>query len=167
MKAIIVDGTRLAKSGFRTEKLKAAVPELYKETSAMLPLPTFVIFAAPGQLYHEIKEFGSHPLRQLVATLDVVPLTGLLERQNRLMWEHNGECSCGRKTYLTGQCMKCLEEDLVEKMQAEKTSQEESAEHLQELAGSLQGCTAGELLHPGAPARNALMTPPTDSFPRV
>ena len=27
------------------------------------------------------------------------------------MWEHNGRCMCGRKTYLFAQCNKCLHED--------------------------------------------------------
>ena len=85
MKAIIIEGPRLSKAGLRAEKLKTAVPELYKDTSAVEPLPTFVIAAAPGKLYHEIKGFGSHPLRTIVTQLDSVPLAGLLGRLNRLM----------------------------------------------------------------------------------
>ena len=87
--------------------------------------------------------------------LDCVPLTGLLEIQNRFMWEHNGDCGCGRKTYLSGQCMKCLEDDLVEKEAVEKIVHNEIADEAKEVEpGSLQVSTTGEFLHPGATAGN-------------
>ena len=28
------------------------------------------------------------------------------------MWEHQGRCPCGKRSYLFGQCSKCLKEDL-------------------------------------------------------
>ena len=31
------------------------------------------------------------------------------------MWEHEGQCQCGRKTYLAGQCRKCALEDAEER----------------------------------------------------
>ena len=34
-----------------------------------------------------------------------------MDRRPRLMWEHEGQCQCGRKTYLAGQCRKCALED--------------------------------------------------------
>ena len=57
VKAIIVENPRLSKSGLRADQLKVAVPELYKEKSAVELVPTFVLAASPGKLYHEINEF--------------------------------------------------------------------------------------------------------------
>ena len=77
--------------------------------------------------------------------IDAVPLAGLLDEKSRLVWEHNGECGCGRRTYRFGQCMKCLEEELTEEV--------DSAIAEDTVAVALQVCTAGEILHPGATAR--------------
>ena len=85
VKAIIVENPRLSKSGLRTDQPKVAVPELYKEKSAVEPVPTFVVSAALGKLYHEIKEFGSHQLRTIIVAIDSVPLEGLLAKQSRLI----------------------------------------------------------------------------------
>jgi hypothetical protein len=120
VKAIVVENPRLGKPGLRTEKLKEATPELFKEVSPVEPLSTFVLTAAHGALYHEVKEFGSSSNRTLVGSIDAVPFEGLLDRQNRLLWEHNGECGCGRRTYLFGQCMKCLEDELHERRSEEQ-----------------------------------------------
>ena len=38
-----------------------------------------------------------------------------MDRRPRLMWEHDGQCQCGKKTYLAGQCRKCALEDAVER----------------------------------------------------
>ena len=55
VKCIIVETPRLGKTGLRADKLKEAVPELFKETSAADVAPTFCIATGPGKLYHEIK----------------------------------------------------------------------------------------------------------------
>ena len=34
-----------------------------------------------------------------------------LAKKPREMWSHEGQCPCGRKTYLFGQCSKCMRED--------------------------------------------------------
>ena len=91
----------------RADKLKEAVPELFKKTSAADVVPTFCIATAPGKLYHEIKEFASHPLRNPMPDMKPIPLQGLLDDKCRLIWEHSGGCGCGKRTYMFGQCMKC------------------------------------------------------------
>ena len=52
-------------------------------------------------------------------SLGAVPLEQALESPARLMWEHNGVCTCGRRTYLLSQCFKCLKEELLERQQEE------------------------------------------------
>ena len=32
-----------------------------------------------------------------------------------IMWEHQGKCPCGKKSYLFGQCPKCLKEEQLER----------------------------------------------------
>ena len=49
VKAIIVENPRLSKSGLRTDQLKVAVPELYKEKSAVEPAPVVDLI---GRLQH-------------------------------------------------------------------------------------------------------------------
>ena len=38
-----------------------------------------------------------------------------MDRRPRLMWEHEGQCQCGRQTYLARQCRKCALEDAEER----------------------------------------------------
>ena len=35
----------------------------------------------------------------------------LLVIKNREIWKHNGTCSCGKRTYLSGQCSKCIRDE--------------------------------------------------------
>ena len=38
-----------------------------------------------------------------------------MDRRPQLMWEHEGQCQCGKKTYLAGQCGKCASGDAAER----------------------------------------------------
>ena len=72
------------------------------------------------------------------------------------MWEHDGVCGCGRRTYLFGQCFRCLKEeaDEAEKVRAEaeldvveETSEEKVDEALAEGQAS-SGLTSAALKLP-------------------
>ena len=41
--------------------------------------------------------------------------SGVMDRRPQLMWEHEGQCQCGKTTYLAGQCRKCALEDAAER----------------------------------------------------
>ena len=43
------------------------------------------------------------------------------------MWEHNGVCHCGRRTYLLSQCLRCLKEELLERQEEELNRQDEAS----------------------------------------
>ena len=89
-------------------------------------------------------------MRMIIAAVDSVPLEGVLGKQSRLIWEHNGECGCGRRTYLSGQCMKCLQDDLSEKRIQEKEVALAGEEpHAPE---TLQDCPTRRFPYPGASA---------------
>mgnify|MGYP003327371213 CR=1 FL=1 len=46
--------------------------------------------------------------------LDKEALNVLVTQPARMMWDHEGVCTCGRRTYLFGQCFKCLSIDRAE-----------------------------------------------------
>ena len=48
-------------------------------------------------------------------SMGAISWNGVMDRRPRLMWEHEGQCQCGRKTYLAGQCRKCALEDAEER----------------------------------------------------
>ena len=42
-------------------------------------------------------------------------LATAVEEPGRMIWEHDGQCQCGARTYLFGQCFRCLREETAEK----------------------------------------------------
>ena len=48
---------------------------------------------------------------EVLPDIGSVPFGALLEIPATIMWEHQGICPCGRKTYLFGQCPRCLKEE--------------------------------------------------------
>ena len=66
-----------------------------------------------------------------VPNIQDVLLSQMLERPAKLMWEHNGKCICGRRTFLHGLCDKCAREDAIDRHQA--AAQEPDAEDAQIL----------------------------------
>ena len=67
----------------------------------------------------------------MVAKVTDIPFPALLEESATLMWEHNGICTCGKRTYLFSQCPKCLRED-----HALKLADDEAAKEAHELPAS-------------------------------
>ena len=43
--------------------------------------------------------------------LSDVMIRDLLAEPGKLMWKHQGQCNCGRKTYLFHHCMQCAREE--------------------------------------------------------
>ena len=74
--------------------------------------------------YLETKAFLEAAKVEVAKELGAIPLGVLIEEPPRLMWEHQGECPCGKKSYLFGQCPKCLQEE-----QLEKTPEEQEKAH--------------------------------------
>ena len=37
------------------------------------------------------------------------------EEPGRMIWEHDRHCQCGSRTYMFGQCFKCLKEEIAER----------------------------------------------------
>ena len=62
--------------------------------------------------YLDTKEFLKETKVEVVESFGAIPFAELLGQPPLLMWEHQGRCPCGKRSYLFGQCSKCLKEDL-------------------------------------------------------
>ena len=69
--------------------------------------------------HEELNQFAEKLQLVQVKSLGMISIEPALLSPSRLMWEHNGICPCGRRTYLLSQCFKCLKEELLER-QAEE-----------------------------------------------
>ena len=49
-----------------------------------------------------------------------------MQNKNRLIWQHDGKCSCGRRTFLFGRCPRCIKEEAQESLN--RKMEEEPAE---------------------------------------
>ena len=79
--------------------------------------------------YVETKELFEAAKVEVATSLDAIPLTALLDVPPTLMWEHDGKCVCGKRTFLFGLCPKCLEEEAqLKKTEAEEQGEERSHE---------------------------------------
>ena len=75
--------------------------------------------------YLETKAFFEAAHIKVATSFSAVPLGALVEIPPTLMWEHQGRCQCGRRSYLFGQCSKCLKEEMLEKAAEEQRRLEE------------------------------------------
>ena len=78
--------------------------------------------------YLDTKAFFEAASVEVVSSFSAVPLGALVEEPPTLMWEHQGRCQCGRRSYLFGQCSKCLKEEMLEKAAEEEKRQAEEPE---------------------------------------
>ena len=85
----------------------------------MAPLPTWVLTERRSAQYDALKVFLSELKLAHVTELSAIPFGQLVTNSALIMWDHDGECSCGRRTYLMSQCIKCLEEEIIEKIKDE------------------------------------------------
>ena len=42
-----------------------------------------------------------------------------MQGADRTVWEHHGVCRCGRRTYMFGQCLKCIRDEAVDRHEAQ------------------------------------------------
>ena len=81
------------------------------------------------------------------------------------MWDHDGQCTCGRKTYLFGQCLNCLAVDRQdaeqERAQAEVEQEEYDSDDDKPIAKLLKSSAMHSLRSGVVPARAVPSTAPT------
>ena len=127
--AVLVAEPRLSKKGVQLNALKAAAPEYF----AKYPVPSRRTLGWKDEKslhYLDTKAFFEAAGVEVVSSFSAVPLGALLEEPPLLMWEHQGRCQCGRRSYLFGQCSKCLKEEMLEKASEEARRQSEEPEEL-------------------------------------
>ena len=105
----------MSKTNLGLEKLRAGVPEMFATDSPVAAVKTYGVKKAKTPHYHEEKQFFNSLDIPLVESVGELPLAVAAEEAGRTVWEHDGQCQCGRRTYLFGQCFKCLREELADK----------------------------------------------------
>lgn len=114
--AVFIYEPRMSRKELQKEKLKAACPKLFARDFPVPDRRTLAIKNQKSPLYNDTKAFIAEMKVEVVADMNSVPLDQLVSQPSELMWEHDGKCTCGRKTFLFGQCPKCLREEAAEKI---------------------------------------------------
>ena len=94
--------------------LKPALPELFKNDCPVAGVRGFLIRDYKSAHYLDEKQLGDDLAIERLEGLDKEALSVLVSQPSRTMWEHDGVCGCGRRTYLFGQCFRCLKEEAEE-----------------------------------------------------
>ena len=122
-----------------------AVPEMFDLTSPWEGLPTAFVETKHSPLHPKEKELRERLRLPAYPKLQDVLLQQMLERPARLMWEHNGKCMCGRRTFLHGLCDKCAREDAIDRHQAASQEPEpDSREVLEDADATLDPVVTDE-----------------------
>ena len=93
-----------------------------------------------------------------------------MKQSSRLMWDHDGLCSCGKRTYLFSQCFKCLQEEALddERRRAEEELDEEiytpaKDEVTPEALASGQTVSGQTAAEPGGPSKSGAISAKTNA----
>ena len=108
--AIIIQEPRLSRKGVQLANIRTACPEMFQD----YPVPsrrTLSWLDTKTVHYVETKEFFKTTNVSVVENFSAVPFLMLMEEPPLLMWEHQGRCPCGKRSYLSSQCPKCLQEE--------------------------------------------------------
>ena len=106
---VVIRNPRMSKTGVYIDKLKHAVPELFAEHPEHTT-KTILVKQKNDPLYESTKKFEQIMSLVTVMNLSDLPWNEVLTIPARLMWEHNGKCSCGRRVFLFCECKQCLTE---------------------------------------------------------
>ena len=129
---IVIQEPRMSRRSVGLKVLRTACPELFQ------PYPvesrrTITWKDTKIQHYVETKELLTAADVQVVANFQLIPFMVLMDLPATLMWEHQGKCPCGKRTYLFGLCPKCLKEDAALKVEANKAHNEAYLQEREEL----------------------------------
>ncbi|CAK9046219.1 Retrovirus-related Pol polyprotein from transposon opus [Durusdinium trenchii] len=133
IKCIWCVNPRVWKSQIGAEDVTQACPELKKKFSVE-PLKGFGVSTKHGRPDDTTAMFEALGLAK-VDGLDELNLRSLLSEPAREVWEHEGLCVCGRRTYLFSRCPACIEKEAHEVL--ESIMEEECARGSFELESEL------------------------------
>ena len=109
---------RLGKAKVGAELFKLAAPECFLEGYPISPRKVIAVL--------DKSKPGHDEEARLYDGLDIVPVSKLddlawdsiVSAHKLLMWEHNGVCQCGKRTFLFALCSKCLKDDAANRCDA-------------------------------------------------
>ena len=119
VKAVWSFNPRLWKTQAGVDLLLAACPEIAKNFP-IVPVKGYGI-AGQGSKEHEVAVSLSLGILKDAAD---VPLVSLVNEPNREVWEHDGKCSCGKRAYVFGRCVTCIEKEAADDLQAGAAARE-------------------------------------------
>ena len=90
-------------------EVKEAIPELLKDF-VVDPLNGFGVATKTGRPDELDAMFEALRLEK-ITSVAAVGIRGMLAEPGREVWEHDGLCSCGKKTYLFSRCPACIEKE--------------------------------------------------------
>ena len=102
---------RLGKAGVGVKLLESALPEAFDQSFPVAGPPAHGIMDGTGPGYEETRELLEKLGVSSVRSISEVDWQEVLSARGTEMWEHDGLCACGRRTYLFGRCGRCLKED--------------------------------------------------------
>jgi len=161
---VLIHEPRMSRKALSLDKIKIAMPELFATDFPISDRRVIALKDQKSAHYISTKEFY-HELKVAVAdSVADVSLDHLIQHPPLLMWEHNGVCSCGKRTFLFGQCPKCLAEEeaaqAIDRIEASREINELGGEPLPDLSRSVPDPVVGAL---AAVIKFAL----PDALPRV
>ena len=127
---------RIWKSQIGSADIEAACPEVKKEFPVE-PVRGFGVSTKTGRPDDSQSMFDALKLTK-VPTIDSVGLRSLLQEPKREMWEHEGLCTCGKRTYLFSRCPTCIEQEASQEVEALVESAENEEAEEQELPDGLE-----------------------------
>ena len=98
---------------WRTQQGHLEVAEACPELKKDFPEPPLRGFGIVGK-----QALGAEVLRSLrldaVRCIDDASIRGMLDEPSRPLWDHEGLCICGKRTYLFSRCPACIEKEAVD-----------------------------------------------------
>ena len=98
---------------WRTQQGHLEVAEACPELKKDFPEPPLRGFGIVGK-----QALGAEVLRSLrldaVRSIDDASIRGMLDEPSRPLWDHEGLCICGKRTYLFSRCPACIEKEAVD-----------------------------------------------------
>ena len=116
IKGIWVVDPRVWKSKLGAEDVLSACPELRK-SFPVDPLKGFGVATKQGRPDESTVMLETLRVAR-VDGIDAVNIRAMLADPPREMWEHEGVCVCGRRTYLFARCPACIERESAEELDA-------------------------------------------------
>jgi hypothetical protein len=125
---------RMSKKGVGLDLLKASLPEAF-QPHPLKAVPRFGVLDRNVPNREEMTELLSALGIAEVDNFRKIAWRDWLSNPPRDMWKHAGKCSCGRRTFLFGQCMRCIASEGAVGAEEEAEPEETPADETQEPKG--------------------------------